>query len=71
MTYVVNGQSTTLHSVHVPWHKSFPLTTPHSSWRLHTEQASGSVYSKVLVDGQVWSQGSGEGPGTGDLSGAL
>ncbi len=73
MTYVVNGQSTTLHSVHMPWQKSFPLTRPsgQNTWSLHTEQASGSVFSKVLVDGQVVTQGSGVGPGSGDLSGSV
>ncbi|WP_067898218.1 serine/threonine-protein kinase [Actinomadura chibensis] len=61
LTYMVDGKSTMLRNVKLPWKKSVPIpaTPPRISWKLTYRAPSGGASHTVVVDGQPMGSGQG------------
>jgi hypothetical protein len=65
LTYVINGKETTERSVGLPWRKAIhlPAKDGRDTWRLKTQQSTGSSQVEVYVDDRPVSNGYCEGGG--------
>lgn len=76
LTYTVNGESTTLEDVELPWQKivNVPPLPDQSTWRLAYRFPPGEVSYRVLVDGfqvAVGESGAAGAPSDGHAEGTV